>query len=70
MQGPEQMKIMVMGVVGNVLQGKPVFNIPLKLDLTSVSSHNGVEGLGLPYWLQQGKEPNKYVESNGFQTLE
>lgn len=64
------MKIMVMGVVGNVLQGKPVFNIPLKLDLTSVSSHNGVDGLGLPYWLQQGKEPNKYVESNGFQTLE
>lgn len=29
-----------------------------------------MEGLDLPYWLKQGKEPDKYIDSNGFQALE
>lgn len=41
---------MVKGVGGDVLQGeKPrLFNNYLKLCLTSISSHSGVEG---PYWI-------------------
>lgn len=54
-------------------EAKSLFNIPLELGPTFISSHNGMEALDLPSWLKQimgKKHKNKYIESNDFQTLE